>query len=218
MFNKLAMFVLALFVLAVVCFTPAFAQIRRFEDQSLEITSKLPPQYLGWKVEEGSTTQTVPMYYKVTAYIPGIGETKTSPVATAYSTYAGLCSTNSLRLMWAETVGATYYKLYRSADNTSFYYITSPTALTYVDEGIANGAAFSAASPRGGNLTVENSLTVAGFIRAYSRSKAQICAIDPGVVGEIYFCNDCVDLMFSTGTAVNQYQQASDTTAGCNGL
>lgn len=204
--NKIVMFVIALFVLAAVCYTPAFAQIQRIEDQSLEITTKLPPQYLGWKVEQGSTTQTVPMYYKVSAYVPGIGEIKTSPVTTAYSTYAGLCSTNSLRLMWAEVNGATYYKLYRSADNSSFYLIASPTVLTYVDEGVANGAAFSAASPRGGNLTVENKLTVSGQLLMGNASSTALATLAPGQAKGAMLINSTTgNLVMSTGTAAGAW-------------
>jgi len=140
---------------------PSFA-LQRFEDEDVSIVHKLPPQYVGWSLVAGSTTQTVPFYYKATAVVPGIGETLASAVVTAYATYSPLSSTNSVRIMWAPVQGASSYKLYKSVDNVSFYLADSSALLTYVDEGDALGAAYSAATPRGGNLTVENALTVSG--------------------------------------------------------
>jgi hypothetical protein len=156
------MLVMALVMIAMMTvLTPAvFAYTERFEDKDVAITSKLPPQYIDYQVAEGSSGKNVPMYYKVAAFVPGLGETSASRVLTAYSAYAGLTSTNSLRILWAPISSASYYKLYRSADNSSFYLIASVSGTTYLDEGTANGAAYSAPSPRGGNLTVEDDVTV----------------------------------------------------------
>lgn len=171
--NKFA--ILMLVLTALVAFSPrVFAQTEIFEDKNISITSKLPPQWLGWRLHVGSTTQNVPFYYKVSAVVPGIGETVASPVTTAYATYSPLSSTNSLRLMWAPVQTATQYKLYKSVDNSTFNLLTtvSDPVLTYVDEGADVGAAYSAPTPKGGNLTVENDvivgddLTVNGSINA----------------------------------------------------
>ena len=171
MTNKIGKF-LSVFMFALIAaamFAPAANALQRFEDENVSITTKLPPQYTGWAVVVGDTiTQNVSWYYKVSAVLPGITETVTGSTAHAYSKYGPLSSTNSIRAIWAAVPGATSYKLYKSVDNTSFYLLYSGTALTYVDEGASLGAAYSAPSPRGGNLTVENDvaigddLTVAG--------------------------------------------------------
>jgi hypothetical protein len=161
--DKLQLMVLALFiVLAVIPFTANALTIERLEDTDISITSKLPPQWLGWKVHVGSTTQNDAVYYKIAAVVTGLGETVASPVTTAYTTYSPVSSTNSLRLMWAPVQGATSYKLYKSVDNTTFNLLASVAApiLTYVDEGAAVGAAYSAPTPPGGNLIVENDATI----------------------------------------------------------
>jgi hypothetical protein len=163
--KKVLMFCFVFTVLSMLgMFTAPQARAERMEDDNLYITSKLPPQYLGWKVHVGSTTQTVPVYYKVSAVLSGIGETVAGPVTTAYTTYAPVSSTNSVRLMWAPVQVASSYKLYKSVDNTTFNLLATLTAptLTYVDEGDAVGAAYSAPSPRGGNLIVENDISAGG--------------------------------------------------------
>lgn len=212
---------------------PSAFALQRFEDDSVAITTKLPPQYLGWKVEAGSTTQNVPWYYKISAVVPQIGETVTGSVTTAMVTYAGaLTSTQSVRLMWAPVDGATSYKLYRSADNSAFYLIETINAptLTFVDAGEANGAAYSAPTPRGGNLSVEKDLSVGGNLSltgnmVYTgygamtpKTKAQIEAITPSQAGQFYACSDCIDaaVCISTGTGVSAWVQISSKTVACN--
>lgn len=345
--SKLQLMVLALLLaLVVMPFTANALTIERYENTDISVTSKLPPQWLGWKVHVGSTTQNIAVYYKIAAVVTGMGETVAGPVTTAYTTYAPVSSTNSLRMMWAPVQGATSYKLYKSVDNSTFNLlatITAPT-LTYVDDGDAVGAAYSAPSPPGGNLTVENDISVGGDvtiagdltvsgtlnpystgtftgesieltyglsaasaaftaevtaadlaatddmtvgddlavtglatvgetltvtgntmlgaanykstmtasngnwaitgnvvsaaavqgatvtgttsvtsplyigtgpIRFYSRTKAQVCAIDPTAAGEAYYASDLKALMVSTGTAVNDYAQVDDPTKGC---
>lgn len=163
-------------IMAMLIFQPAVFAIQRFENEDVQIVSKLSPQYLGWIVVAGSTTQTVPFYYKVSANVPGVGETAASPVTTAYATYSPLSSTNSIRLMWGSVNPVTEYYLYKSSSSSSanFYLLATVVgALTYVDSGGAVGAAYSAPSPAGGNLTVENTittknLTVTGTLSPYS--------------------------------------------------
>jgi len=55
----------------------------------------------------------------------------------------------------------------------------------------------------GGTITGITSLTSAGVLRLYSRTKAELNALTPGAVGEIYYCSNCspVNVMVSTGTA-----------------
>lgn len=57
-----------------------------------------------------------------------------------------------------------------------------------------------------------------GAIKFYSRSEAQILAIDPGGAGEAYYCNDCTTtaVCISTGTAVLDFAAIEDPTAICD--
>lgn len=67
-----------------------------------------------------------------------------------------------------------------------------------------------------GSTSVTSPLYIAtGPIRFYSRTKAQVCAIDPTAAGEAYYASDLTALMVSTGTAVNDYAQVDDPTKGC---
>ncbi len=226
--------IFTVFMLAVFFGVPAFAQVlERFEDKNIKITSKLYPTYLGWNVHVGSTTQTVPFYYKITATVSGIGETKASPVTTAYTTYSPTSSTNSVRLKWSQVSGATSYTLYKSVDNSSFYFLTNTTLLTFIDDGDAVGAAYSAASPRGGDLDVEDDVTIgddlavtgdvtitggltvngmAGAMALYSRTLAQLDLITPGAAGQLYYCSNCTSLAISSGTGTGAFVQSSSTT------
>lgn len=285
--SKLQLMVLALLLaLVVMPFTANALTIERYENTDISVTSKLPPQWLGWKVHVGSTTQNIAVYYKIAAVVTGMGETVAGPVTTAYTTYAPVSSTNSLRMMWAPVQGATSYKLYKSVDNSTFNLLATIAApvLTYVDDGAAVGAAFtaevtaadlaatddvtvgddlavtglatvgetltvtgntmlgaanykstmtasngnwaitgnvvSAAAVQGATVTGTTSVTSplyigTGPIRFYSRTKAQVCAIDPTAAGEAYYASDLKALMVSTGTAVNDYAQVDDPTKGC---
>lgn len=58
----------------------------------------------------------------------------------------------------------------------------------------------------------------AGAVTLYSRSKAQINAITPVAVGEVYYCNDCTSevICVSTRTAVGGISKGTDRTAHCN--
>ena len=162
--KSLAVAILVLAVLPMFA-TPAAAE--KFADQDLSVTAKLPPQWLGAVIYKSSANpqmQTVPVYYKVSATVPGIGETKASPVTTAYTATGPLVSSNSLRIMWAPVDGAESYTLYKSVDDTSYYLMTNTTLLTYIDIGATVGAAFSEGDPRGGNLVVENDADIGGDV------------------------------------------------------
>lgn len=204
---------LALILMALVIFAqPALAQTEIFEDTNISIKSKLPPQWLGYKVHVGSDSATVPTYYKVSAVVPGIGETAASAVTTAYSGYGPISSTMALRLMWAPVQSATQYKLYKSVDNTSFYLLstTEHPTVTTLDEGASVGAAYSAPSPRGGNLTVENDVTVYGGIVPAAYTKAQLILKTPASVGRLFYDSTTKVFVVSTGTAAGEFGR-------CNG-
>lgn len=56
-----------------------------------------------------------------------------------------------------------------------------------------------------------------GGQKKYSRTKAQILAIDPIAVGEEYYCSDCTasNICISTGTAVGQFSDIQAKTVAC---
>lgn len=58
----------------------------------------------------------------------------------------------------------------------------------------------------------------AGPLALYSRSEAQILAIDPVAAGELYFCSDCTTtaVCVSTGTAVLDFAAIEDPAAACD--
>lgn len=75
------------------------------------------------------------------------------------------------------------------------------------------GALTSAAAITGASLKASS-----GALTLAPNTRAEICAIDPAVAGELRFCSNCSttgELLFSTGTAVNQYKFGSDATKGC---
>lgn len=157
---------------------PAMAtEIERFEGKDVFITSKLSPQYIGYRVYAGSTG-TTSVYYKVTAVLPISGETAASNVLTVSEANSLISSTNSLQLVWAPVAGATSYKLYKStSSSTTYFYLLDTTGAreySSIDEGATTTTAYSAAARQGGNLTVENDvlvqgdLTVEGVLNPYT--------------------------------------------------
>lgn len=174
---------LVIFAMVMVLFVfTKLASAERFEDQNLSVTSKLPPQYLGWTIEASSANpqnQTVATYYKVSAVVTGVGETAASPVTTGYSATGPLVSSNSLRVMWAPVNGAATYKLYKSVDNSAFYLMNNANVLTYVDEGATVGAAYAAPTQRGGSLTVEKDVTLGGQLMIGNYTSAEIKLLVP---------------------------------------
>ena len=194
--------------------TPAKA-FGPFENRNISITSILPPQYLGSAVEVGSTTQNVSTYYKISAVIPGFGETQASGVATAYSTYSPLSSTNSLRIMWSPVDNASAYKLYKSVDNTTFYFLNqiSFPLLTFVDDGtLSLSTAYSAPSPMTGNLTVERSFIPGVMTLAQMNAYAPTGRGGTGS-GEVFEISDATNcqLAISTGTGKGAFTIISST-------
>lgn len=135
----------------------------RFENQDVSIISKLPTQYTGYVIH-GSTGSTT-VYYRVSAVVVGVGETK-SNVITVADANAVRSSTNIVQLGWLPVEGATSYNIYRSTVSASTYFFllrnVDKTILYYKDTGAANTSAYSAPNPRGGNLAVENNATVGG--------------------------------------------------------
>lgn len=60
-------------------------------------------------------------------------------------------------------------------------------------------------------------LTAGGGTRLYSRTKAQILAIDPIEAGEQFYCSDCTasNICISTGTAVGQFSDIQAKSVAC---
>ena len=196
---------------------PACAQTQAFENKNISITSILAPQYLGWAVSVGSTTQNITWYYKVSAVVPEYGETVASAVTTAYSTYSPLSSTNSLRLMWAPVDAASSYYLYRSADNVTFYKLTTVTApvLTFVDDGTLNlGAAYSAPSQITGNLSVSGDVVV-GAVSYLGSATAIRGTITPRAAGGKILDATSNVVCESTGTSKYSWVLETSTVTIC---
>jgi hypothetical protein len=82
----------------------------------------------------------------------------------------------------------------------------------------SGNADFGGAVTAVGNVSGASLTATGGAIKFYSRSQAQILAIDPGGVGEAYFCNDCTTtaVCISTGTAVLDFAAIEDPTALCD--
>ncbi len=156
------------FIVLAVSFMPFSAgavQRVTLEDQNISIVSKQGPQYLGYRVQAGSTG-TTSVYYKVTAVVTGFGETSAASL-TVSEANAVMSSTSSLQLLWNSVVGATSYNLYRStvSASTYFYLLTNTAAAvrSWIDDdaySTTEGAAYSNATKPGGNLTVENDVAV----------------------------------------------------------
>ena len=67
------------------------------------------------------------------------------------------------------------------------------------------------------NITGLSLTASGGATKLYSRTSAQIKAIDPGGAGEYYYCSDCttVSTCVSTGTAVADWALITNKTAAC---
>lgn len=66
---------------------------------------------------------------------------------------------------------------------------------------------------KGGSITVNS-----GFLQLFSRTAAQLGAITPSVVGQMYYCSDCTALRtcISTGTAQGAFSSPVAATTACN--
>jgi len=60
-------------------------------------------------------------------------------------------------------------------------------------------------------------ITPNGRMALWSRTRAQIDALTPDVIGEMVYCSDCSvkNVCISTGTAVSQWMRMDLATAGC---
>ena len=56
-----------------------------------------------------------------------------------------------------------------------------------------------------GTANITSNATIGGFTQLYSRSTAQLNAITPTVVGQVYWNSSTNEFYVSTGTAVNQF-------------
>lgn len=85
------------------------------------------------------------------------------------------------------------------------------------------GNVVSLAAVQGATITGTTSVAgakvnaTAGALGLYSRSAAQIVAIDPVAAGEMYYCSDCaaVAVCVSTGTAAADWALITNKTAAC---
>ena len=98
-----------------------------------------------------------------------------------------------------------------------------PIGTVYADAiigaSVSSGGAFSGTSGTFSEALTGQSVKVSsGPMTLYSRSSAQILALTPAEVGEMYFCNNCspLTLCVSTGTAVLQFADVADPTAACD--
>lgn len=77
-----------------------------------------------------------------------------------------------------------------------------------------------------GSITSDSSVTArtnvtatAGYVQVYSRSLAQLNAVTPTAVGQMYYCNNCVDspVCVSSGTGAGAFVSVSShTISHCN--
>lgn len=196
------------------------AALQRVEDDNFSVTSMLPTQYVLYTLT-GSTGATS-VYYKVTAVVNGgVGEIKPANLTVADAN-AVRSSTNTLLIRWAPVIGTVSYNVYRStvSSSTYFYLLGNVDRDTHslLDYGQAAGAAYSAPDPRGGNLEVENDVTIGGAGKITLITKAAIEAKTPSQAGEFYGCSNCIDsaVCISTGTGISAWVQISSITAACN--
>lgn len=93
--------------------------------------------------------------------------------------------------------------------------MASPTVPLDVTGAIKGSTSINA----GTTLTAGTNITAtAGFIQLYSRSQAQIEALTPAAVGQVYFCNDCTltAVCVSTGTAVSAFASVGALATDCD--
>lgn len=66
--------------------------------------------------------------------------------------------------------------------------------------------------------TVKANFEVDGYLQLFSRTNAQLAAITPVAVGEMYYCSDCTTLRtcISTGTVVGSFASPVSATTVCN--
>lgn len=68
------------------------------------------------------------------------------------------------------------------------------------------------------SITVTGNLETDGYFQTFSRTKAQLGAIVPTAVGQLYYCSDCTALRtcISTGTAQGAFSSPVAATTACN--
>jgi len=127
--------------------------------------------------------------------------------ATGALTGATLATTGAGTIVGDFKAGAANYVSTMTASNGNWAITGNVVSL-----GAVQGATVT------GTTSVTSPLFIAtGPTRLYSRSAAQIKAIDPGAAGEYYYCSDCatVSTCVSTGTAVADWALITDKTAAC---
>jgi len=143
-------------------FMPGLLSAEKFIGEDIKIVSAQPPQYIGYRLT--GTTGATSVYYKVNAVVTGVGATRASNVLTVDDANATISATNSVQIIWSRVIDATSYNVYKSTSSTStyFYLLGNVAQGTYVlnDIGQTIGAAYSAPTVVGGNLTTEGDVTV----------------------------------------------------------
>lgn len=68
------------------------------------------------------------------------------------------------------------------------------------------------ASTLTGAVAVSSNTVLSGFLQLFPRTLAQLQALTPAAVGQVYFCSNCVaSVCVSSGTAVDQFQAIAST-------
>jgi len=143
-------------------FMPGLLSAEKFIGENVEIKSVQPPQYMGYRLYTGVVGGTT-IYYKVSAIVTGIGETRASAILTVSDANAVLSSTNTLQLIWARVSDATSYNVYKSTlgSTSGFYLLGNVAQGTYTlnDLGQTVGSAYSAPTVVGGDIEAEGDIT-----------------------------------------------------------
>lgn len=76
----------------------------------------------------------------------------------------------------------------------------------------------SGASTFASSATFTSSIQTDGFLQTFSRTQAQIEALTPAAVGQVYYCSDCTltTLCISTGTALSAFGSAVAPGTDCD--
>lgn len=197
--NKIVIATMMAIMMVLGLFMPGQLFAEKFKGEDVSIVSELPPQMLNYRIHVGTDGST-DLFYKVSAVVTGVGETRASAVLNVDDANAVLSSTNTLQLYWPRVRDATSYNIYKSTidADSGFYLLGNVAQGTYMlnDLGQSVGSAYSAPTVVGGNLIAEGDITAGG---------------DLTVAGAIAFSGD-VDL---TASIVNVSSSATSTLSIC---
>jgi hypothetical protein len=142
------------------------------------------------------------------AFYQGAAATRSTFTATGTADFHGAVSADDLDATDDLTVGDDTTILGDSYLGAAASRSTHTAAGALVVHGDSSGATLNS---RGTITAATNIIATAGFMRLYSRSLAQLMAITPVAVGEMYLCNNCspVEIAVSTGTGVGGFANAA---------